>query len=108
MFFHGADQAPPDDRAEAGPMHQEAAGDGLHHHEIHQDEGGGYHSIHTHPDGHQEHADHTDYKEASDHMDSSFGEGGDHGGDEQEDSDMGGGGDHETDAAEDAYRKSCG
>lgn len=41
-----------------------AAGDGRHHHEIHEDEGGGFHSKHTHPDGHEEHEDHATYDDA--------------------------------------------
>lgn len=48
-------------------------GDGLHHHEIHEDEGGGYHSKHTHPDGRVEHTDHADYEDARDHMDEMHG-----------------------------------
>lgn len=50
-------------------------GDGMHHHEIHEDEAGGYHSKHTHPDGRVEHADHADYEEAKDHMDRMHGHG---------------------------------
>lgn len=60
-----------------------AKGDGLHHHEIHEDEGGGFHSLHTHPDGHEDHADHASYDEAKDHMDEQFGHEGD--GDEKDD-----------------------
>ena len=51
----------------------EAKGDGLHHHEIHEDEGGGYVSKHTHPDGRVEHGEHTTYEEARDHMDAMHG-----------------------------------
>lgn len=47
-------------------------GDGLRHHEIHEDEAGGFHSKHTHPDGAVEHDDHATYDEARDHMDSKF------------------------------------
>lgn len=68
---------------------EHAHGDGLHHHEIHEDEGGGYHSKHTHPDGHEEHADHATYEEARDHMDSKFGHGSEEDGDRDgDDSDM--------------------
>jgi hypothetical protein len=62
-------------RADFGGKDGKAKGDGLHHHEIHEDEGGGYHSKHTHPDGHQEHEDHASYEDARDHMDETFGHG---------------------------------
>ncbi len=51
----------------------EPKGNGLHHHELHEDEGGGFHSKHTHPDGREEHADHATYEEARDHMDAMHG-----------------------------------
>lgn len=76
-------------------------GDGMHHHEVHEDEGGGYHSKHTHPDGRVEHADHATYDEASDHMDRSFG----HGPEEEDpdhDGDM-----HADDAAGSYGRAAC-
>lgn len=50
-----------------------AGGDGLHHHEINEDEGGGYHSVHTFPDGRKEPADHVDYDDAKSKMDDDFG-----------------------------------
>lgn len=50
-----------------------AGGDGLHHHQIDEDEGGGYHSVHTNPDGTKEQADHVDYNEAKSAMDDAFG-----------------------------------
>lgn len=49
--------------AAAGENH----GDGFHHHEIHEHEAG-FHSKHTHPDGHETHADHMTAEEAADHM----------------------------------------
>lgn len=52
---------------------KKAAGDGLHHHEIHEDEGGGFHSKHTHPDGTEEHGDHATYEEATADQDAKFG-----------------------------------
>lgn len=61
------------------PMHGEGAGDGKHHHEMHEDDGGGFTSKHTHPDGHVEHGDHVDYDEAKGHMDKMFGHGSDDG-----------------------------
>jgi hypothetical protein len=91
MFFHGAEkEAPIDDK----PVHDEGQqGDGLHHHEIHEDEGGGFHSKHTHPDGTEEHDDHTTYEEARDKMDSDFdksdGDDSDSGDDDQGDMDSG-------------------
>lgn len=85
MFFHGAEQAdqgPPE--MSQGPEGQGNAGDGRHHHTIDEDEGGGYHSTHTHPDGHTDEQDHADYDDASDHMDQSFGHGEGEGGDEED------------------------
>ena len=79
-FFHGVTDQLPDREEhgghEAAPMHDkgEAKGDGLHHHEIHEDEGGGFHSKHTAPDGKVTHADHATYAEAKDHMDAMHGE----------------------------------
>jgi hypothetical protein len=71
-FFHGVtDQLPEHSRAAgdgAAAAHDGAKGDGLHHHELHEDEGGGYHSKHTHPDGRVEHADHPTYEHAVEHM----------------------------------------
>jgi hypothetical protein len=68
-------------------------GDGAHHHELHElpdDEGGGYHSKHTDPEGNETHEDHADYDEAKDHMDKCFGksDGGDEEGDEAGSDDM--------------------
>ena len=51
----------------------EGQGDGLHHHEIHEDEAGGYQSLHTFPDGHTQPGDHVDYDEAKADMDQCFG-----------------------------------
>jgi hypothetical protein len=48
---------------------QGAEGDGNHHHELHEVGDSTYHSVHTHPDGHQEEADHGSYQEATDHQD---------------------------------------
>jgi hypothetical protein len=50
----GAGQDAGDDFA-AGEDTAKDQGDGMHHHEIHEDEGGGFHSKHTHPDGRVEH-----------------------------------------------------
>jgi hypothetical protein len=92
-YFHGVsdhlDDAPGGDN-EAGdqggmPEAEQTQGDGLHHHEMHEDEGGGWHSMHTHPDGRQEPGDHTSYEEASDHMDAMCGQGGDDGEDAGDD-----------------------
>jgi hypothetical protein len=57
-----------DDTKKAAPK-----GDGLHHHELHEDEGGGYHSKHTHPDGRVEHGDHATYDDAKADQDEKFG-----------------------------------
>jgi hypothetical protein len=51
---------------------QTEQGDGLHHHKIDQDEGGGYHSVHTFPDGQQAPDDHVDLKDATDAMQRAF------------------------------------
>src|SRR5580700_9070056 len=83
MNIPGYDQAPPPmpqgqgdgDPGDQGQMQQQ--GDGLHHHEIHEDEGGGFHSVHTFPDGHQDAADHVDYEEAKAKQDQDFGCGSD-------------------------------
>ena len=64
-----------DDNADTGDDGKKSAGDGMHHHELHEDEGGGYHSKHTHPDGHVEHDDHATYEDARDKQDSDFGHG---------------------------------
>lgn len=48
-------------------------GDGLHHHEIHEDEAGGYHSKHTHPDGRVEHEEHPTFDHAMSHAHEMFG-----------------------------------
>jgi hypothetical protein len=72
MHYMGAEPEMQDDSQDMG----EQAGDGLHHHTIDEDEGGGFHSTHTNPDGTQEHADHASYQEASDAMDQCFGQGG--------------------------------
>ncbi len=76
MFAHGVGHIDP----ERAPKHEPAAasgtsgkGDGLHHHEIHEDEGGGFRSKHTHPDGRVEHGEHGTYAEARGHMDQMHG-----------------------------------
>lgn len=70
------------------------AGDGNHHHELHEDkESGMWHSTHTHPDGRVETGDHTSYSDAKDHMDAMHGETeddeshDDHSGDDEPDGD---------------------
>lgn len=76
MNIPGYDQAPPDAemQGEGDPgAEEQGQGDGLHHHEIHEDEGGGYHSLHTFPDGRKEPADHVDYEEAKAKQDAHFG-----------------------------------
>jgi hypothetical protein len=83
MNIPGYDQNPPEmqggamDDAAAGEDQNEdqTQGDGLHHHEIHEDEGGGFHSVHTFPDGHTDEADHVDYDEAKAKQDQDFGQG---------------------------------
>lgn len=85
---------------EASPQQQ---GDGLHHHEIHQDEGGGFHSVHTAPDGAQDHADHADLDEAKSKMDQDFG-GTDDGGDSDA---MNDGGDDDPDDIAGGYGRAC-
>jgi hypothetical protein len=87
MFFHGVEKEAVDKKDGEGG--KETKGDGLHHHEIHEDEGGGYHSKHTHPDGREEHDDHATYDEAVDHMHQKFGHGG--GDDGEEDNESGDG-----------------
>lgn len=76
MFFHGGDQ-PQEDMQEGPAEAARNGGDGMHHHEIHEDEAGGFHSVHTHPDGNEEHGDHASYDEAADDMDAKFGQGDD-------------------------------
>jgi hypothetical protein len=61
--------------AERSGGKEQMQGDGMHHHTIDEDEGGGYHSVHTHPNGHEDHDDHTTYEEARDKMDQDFGKG---------------------------------
>lgn len=108
MFFHGADQQEPEAQADGDPgLDDQQQGDGLHHHEIHEDEGGGFRSMHTHPDGRQEPGEHISYEEARDHMDAMHGQGGeaqddnpDMPMDDRDDSPSG-------DDAASAYRKSC-
>jgi hypothetical protein len=51
------------------PVKDDENGDGLHHHEISEQEDGSFHSVHTHPDGHKEEADHATYDEAKEHQD---------------------------------------
>lgn len=80
-----------DDQTEDAPSGQgKMAGDGMHHHEIHEDEGGGYHSMHTDPDGHVQHDDHVTYDDAKNKMDQDFGHG-EPDGDEGDGGDNGGG-----------------
>jgi hypothetical protein len=83
MYIPGYDQDPmPDMQDDSEGMgadedqnqdQQQGQGDGLHHHQIDEDEGGGYHSVHTFPDGRQDEADHVDYNEAKSKQDSDFG-----------------------------------
>ena len=88
-YFHGVSDQLPDDNPsdeEMDPsMAEEAEGDGLHHHEMHEDEMGGYNSTHTHPDGKKDEAHHDSYDEARDHMDAMHGEGDDDDDDDDED-----------------------
>ena len=101
MNIPGYDQNPPDmqggDQMQGDPnADQQSQGDGLHHHQIDQDEGGGFHSVHTFPDGHQEQADHVDYDEAKSKQDADFGCGPDDAGDGED-----GGDDGDTSFADD-------
>jgi hypothetical protein len=78
MKIPGYDQAPPamasgQGGGDQGDQGQQQQGDGLHHHEIHEDEGGGFHSVHTFPDGRVDAQDHVDYKDAKDKQDADFG-----------------------------------
>lgn len=76
MKIPGYDQPPPEAemQGEGDPgAEDQSQGDGLHHHEIHEDEGGGFHSLHTFPDGRTDPGDHVDYDEAKSKMDSDFG-----------------------------------
>lgn len=71
-FFHGVTDREDEDRGRGEGSSRESheskqAGDGLHHHENHDDEGGGIHSKHTHPDGRVEHTDHASIEEAHQH-----------------------------------------
>src|SRR5690242_1044083 len=62
----------------------QGSGDGFHHHTIDENESG-FHSVHTHPDGREEHADHGTYEEAAAHQDRMMGhddQGADDGGEE--------------------------
>ena len=98
-----------DARPEAGadPADSADAGDGLHHHEIHEDEGGGFHSKHVHPDGREEHEDHVSYDDAKDWQDERFGHG-EPEGDEADSADDGSGGADMNDIAGSYGRKaSC-
>jgi len=101
-FFHGADRAVDSGDDKAG-KDSKSKGDGLHHHELHEDEGGGYHSVHTHPDGRKEHGDYATYEDGRDHMDEKFG----HGEDREESADDGsgneGGGDMDADDIAGSY-----
>lgn len=108
MFFHGVDQNEGSDMQEDSAEKSrngnsdggDKGGDGLHHHEIHEDEGGGYHSVHTHPDGNEEHDDHASYEEARDKMDADFGKGD---GAEDDSGDGGDGGDMSTEDIAGSY-----
>jgi hypothetical protein len=71
----GAGSDAGDDFAAGDDQKETSQGDGRHHHEIHEDEGGGYHSKHTHPDGQVEHEDHATYQDAADDMNGKFGHG---------------------------------
>jgi len=74
-MFDDTNEAPVDDTASDLEKDGEAQGDGMHHHTINEDEGGGYHSVHTHPDGREEHEDHVSYDDAKDWADEKFGHG---------------------------------
>jgi hypothetical protein len=83
-----------------------AKGDGMHHHEIHEDEGGGYFSKHTHPDGRQENENSPTYEDAKRWQDERFGHG-EQGDDAADDgNDDSGGDDSMSDMAE-SYNRSC-
>lgn len=91
-FFHGVtDRMNDEGDGEKKPVGKSDAGegskgDGLHHHEMHEDEGGGFHSKHTDPDGKVTEADHDSYDDAKDHMDVMHGEDSDDGDDQADDS----------------------
>lgn len=104
MFFHGADQAVDDMPADKGHQDGGKGGDGLHHHEIHEDEGGGFHSVHTDPDGNKSHDDHPTYEDAKAKMDADFGK--DDGSDDDS-GDGGDGGDMSTDDIAGSYGRSA-
>src|SRR5258708_1040948 len=92
MNIPGYDQMPPDEDPQAQgdpPAPEQSQGYGLHHHTIDEDEAGGFHSVHTHPDGRQDPADHADYDEAKAKQDSDFGCGGDEGMDDGQDDSFG-------------------
>lgn len=83
-YFHmGHDQMQDDQTDETdkgGPMGEDGkadGGDGMHHHEIHENEGGGYTSKHTGPDGKVIQGDHATYEDAKADMDQACGQGGD-------------------------------
>lgn len=88
-------QAPPEAQMQADGdpgdgQQQQEPGDGAHHHEIHEipeEEGGGFHSKHTFPDGRVEEGDHDDYEEAKAKQDADFGCAGE---DEESGDDFGG------------------
>ena len=85
MDIPGYDQNPPQMKPptaapQAADAGQQGQGDGLHHHTIDEDEGGGFHSSHTFPDGRQEMSDHVDYQDAKEKQDADFGCGSDDGG----------------------------
>jgi hypothetical protein len=95
----GAEREGVEDEAMAN--HQ--AGDGLHHAETHEDEGGGYYTKHTHPDGKVEEDTHPTYDDAKDWQDERFGAAK---GDDEDMPDQGeGGGDMSE--GRDSYSRSC-
>ncbi len=100
-FFHGANRGAVGQDDDKAGDEGKSKGDGLHHHEIHEDEGGAYHSVHTHPDGRKEHDEHATYEEAKSNMDAKFG----HGEEESPDDGSGneGGGDMDADDVAGAY-----
>jgi len=88
------------DGKDGGDGDGEGAGDGLHHHELHEDEAGGFHSKHTHPDGRVETGEHATYDEAADHQAACFGQ---EGSERNEDEGRDDGGDMSTDDIAGSY-----
>lgn len=89
-FFHMGHDMMNDDQtdetdqgaAEGKGQDDGQGGDGFHHHQIDENEGGGYTSKHTGPDGKVTTGDHATYDDAKADMDQCCGQGG---GDDEED-----------------------